>query len=294
VIIAVIQGELSGYAAPAIVTLFVLSGVCGVAFVAVELRVQSPMLDLRYFRRPQFTAALGVAFAIYSGTFSIFVFTSLYLQDVDKYSGFRTALLFVPMAATMVLGAAVAASLIARSRGRWIMTVGCAISAAGIIASEHLITAHPAFAALTAALAFTGFGFGAAIVPVTTTVLEIVPAARSGMAASATNTARQLGVVFGVAVLGSLINAHLTGDLLARLRQLGIPPTFQALVLGAVRNGTIPNSGSSQSAIVQRIIAAAFDAFRAGLTAALVTSAVLIAVAGGFATLIAARHDDAV
>jgi EmrB/QacA subfamily drug resistance transporter len=289
VIIAVIQGEISGYSAPAIVSLFVLSACSGVAFVVVELRVRSPMLNLRYFRLPRFTAALVVAFAIYFGTFSIFVFTSLYLQDVDHYSGFRTAVLYIPMAVTMVLGAAGSAALIARSRGRWIMTAGCGISAAGILASERLITAHPPFLSLTATLALTGLGFGAAIVPVTTSVLDVVPAHHSGMAAAATNTARALGVVFGVAILGALINAHLTGDLLAKMRQLGVPPAFRSLVLDAVRHGVIPSGGSSQGGTVHRVVAAAFQAFRAGLTAALLTSVVLITLAGGIAALVAAK-----
>jgi EmrB/QacA subfamily drug resistance transporter len=291
VIVAVIQGELSGYAASGIVALFVISAISAVAFVRVELRAPLPMLDLHYFRIPRFSAALGVAFAIYFGTFSIFVFTSLYLQDADNYSGFRTAVMFVPMAATMVTGAAFAATTIARRSGRWVMTGGCAVSAAGILVTQHLITSHPPFAGLVVTLAVTGLGFGAAIVPVTTEVLEIVPAARSGMAASATNTSRQLGVVFGVAVLGSLINAHLTGDLLTRLHQLGIPAGYQALVLAAVHTGDIPNGGGTPSPVVQRILDAVFEAFRSGLTAALVTSAVLIIVAGGFATLVAVRRD---
>ncbi|HEX3824883.1 MAG TPA: MFS transporter [Mycobacteriales bacterium] len=291
VVIGVIQGELSGYFAPGIIALFVLSAICAVGFVLVEQRMRLPMLDLRYFRIARFSAALGVAFAIYFATFAIFVFTSLYLQDIAGYSGFRTAVMFVPMGATMVAGAGLAASSIARRRGRWVMTAGCAISAVGIVMTQHLITAVPSFAPLTGALAFTGLGFGMAIVPVTTAVLEIVPAARSGMAASATNTSRQLGVVFGVAVLGSLINAHLTGDLVARLRQLGIPASYQALVLGAVRTGDIPSGSGKPSPIVQRILDAAFDAFRSGLNAALITSAVLIVVAGGFATLVAARRD---
>jgi EmrB/QacA subfamily drug resistance transporter len=291
VVVAVIQGELSGYAAPGIITLFVLSAICAVAFVWVERRAALPMLDLRYFRMPRFSAALGVAFAIYFGTFAIFVFTSLYLEDVEGYSGFRTAVMFIPMGATMVAGAGLAASSIARRSGRWVMTAGCAISAVGIGITEHVITVHPSFAALTVALAFTGIGFGTAIVPVTTAVLEIVPAERSGMAASATNTSRQLGVVFGVAVLGSMINAHLTGDLLSRLRQLGIPAGYQALVLGAVRTGDIPTGSGKSSPLVQRILDAAFDAFRSGLNEALITSAVLIAIAGGFATVVAARRD---
>jgi predicted MFS family arabinose efflux permease len=79
------------------------------------------------------------------------------------------------------------------------MPCGCALAAVGILASEPLITVQPHFWLLAARLAVAGLGIGAAIVPVTSIVLELVPAEHSGMAASNTNTARQLGVVFGSA-----------------------------------------------------------------------------------------------
>ena len=63
---------------------------------------------------------------------------------------------------------------------------------------------------LALALALAGLGFGVTVVPLTSAVLSHVPARHSGMAASATNTARQLGAVVGVAVLGAIVNAHLT------------------------------------------------------------------------------------
>ena len=74
---AVIQGEESGYTAPWIVTLFVLCGLSGIAFVITEKKVKSPMLDLSMFRLPPFAGSNFVAFVAYFGTFSIFFFTAL-------------------------------------------------------------------------------------------------------------------------------------------------------------------------------------------------------------------------
>lgn len=296
VIVAVIQGEASGYHSPVIVVLFAVAVLAGIAFVITERRVSHPMLDLRYFARAQFSSALAVAFAVYFGTFSIFFFTALYLEEVVGYTGYRTALLFAPMALAMVTGAGLAGRAVARSGGRWMMTCGCAVAAVGILISEPLITVHPSFGWLTLTLAVTGIGIGAAIVPVTSSVLELVPAEHSGMAASATNTARQLGVVFGVAVLGALVNAHLTGDLSARLNHLGIPANFQSIVINAVENGTVPAGGNapgsaqSYGTIVNKVISAAYGAFQAGLSTALITSVVLIAAAGVFAAVTALRH----
>ena len=68
------------------------------------------------------------------------------------------------------------------------------------------------------------------------------------MAASATNTSREMGAVFGVAILGSIVNAKLTGDLAARLKAIGIPPNFQSLVLHAVQTGGASSGGAAGSA----------------------------------------------
>jgi MFS family permease len=293
-IVAVIQGENDGFASPGILTLFSIAAVCGVAFVLVEPRVRMPLLDLRYFRRPRFSAALAVAFTIYFGMFSIFFFTALYLQEVGTYSGYKTAALFAPMAVLMVGGAAIGGRVAAQPAGQWAMPLGGLFTAAGILLSEPLITPHPHFAVLATTLALTGLGLGIAIVPVTATVLDIVPAERSGMAASATNTARQLGVVFGVAVLGALVNAHLTTDLENRLKQLGVPSGFLSLVINAIKNGRVTagaasNAKSTYGSIVDRVINAAYGAFHAGLSAALVTSAVLIAVASLFSVFVTLR-----
>jgi EmrB/QacA subfamily drug resistance transporter len=300
VVIAVIQGETLGYGASEVVVLFVVAALSAVLFVGTERRVAVPMLDLRYFRRPLFNASLAVAFAAYFGTFSIFFFTALYLQEVVGYSGYRLAALFGPMAGTMVVGAWLAGGVLSRSaswlRGRWVMPAGAIVAGCGVAASEPLITPHPAFAGLTLTLALAGLGVGVAIVPVTATVLEIVPAEHSGMAASTTNAARQLGVVFGVAILGSLVNAHLTSDLTHRLNHLGIPANFQSIVINAVEQGGVPSGGNAPGSaaaafgsIVNKVISAAYGAFHDGLAEALIASAVLMFAAGVF-SLLAARN----
>ncbi len=111
---AVIQGEDSGYTAPWIVTLFVLCGLSGVAFVVTERRVKSPMLELTMFRRPPFTGSIFVAFVAYFGTFSIFFFTALYLQVVVGASAYQTAVDFLPMAAGLIIVSALTGPLVAR------------------------------------------------------------------------------------------------------------------------------------------------------------------------------------
>jgi EmrB/QacA subfamily drug resistance transporter len=295
---AIIMGETNGFTTSWILALFAVATAAAAVFALIEIRSPSPMLDLRFLRMPAFSSALGVAFALYFGIFSIFFFTALYLEEVVGYSGYRAAAQFGPMAASLVVGSQLAGRWVARSGPRGPMSVGCLTAAGGILLTVAFLPAHPSFGPLAVSLAVAGLGFGIAVVPVTSAVLTIVPAARSGMAASATNTARQLGAVFGVAVLGALVNAHLTSDLAQRLRALGIPANFQAIVIDAITTGTIPSGGNVPGSatgygpIVNKVIDAAYGAFHAGLRTALFTSAALILVAGAFSAVATRRDGD--
>ncbi len=283
---AVIQGEDAGYTTSWIVALFVLCGVSGLAFVITEHRVKSPMLDLSLFRRPPFTGSNFVAFAAYFGTFSIFFFTALYLQVVAGASAYQTAIDFLPMAAGLVIVSGLTGPLVARIGARWPMTIGCLLAGGGILIASAKLNPTIGFGTLGWVLPIAGIGIGMLLVPVTSVPLTVVKPERSGMAASATNTSREMGAVFGVAILGAIVNAKLTGDLAARLKSIGIPPSFQALVEHAIQTGGASSGGAASSAehsknaavatIAKKVINAAYDAFGQGLHEALLVSGVLI------------------
>jgi EmrB/QacA subfamily drug resistance transporter len=228
---AVIQGEASGYGTWWIIGLFVLSGLSALVFVAYERRHRNPMLDLSLFRRPPFIGSNFVAFAAYFGTFSIFFFTALYLQVVVDASAYQTAVDFLPMAGGLIVASALTGPWVARMGPRIPMVVGCALAGAGILLTGAVLGPHVSSLTLFWVLPIAGIGIGIVLVPATSVPLTVVPPERSGMAASATNTSREMGAVFGVAVLGAVVNAKLTGGLAARLKAIGIPPSFQSLVL---------------------------------------------------------------
>jgi len=143
---------------------------------------------------------------------------------------------------------------------------------------------------LILALALAGIGIGTTVVPITSSVLSAVPAERSGMAASATNTSREIGAVTGVAILGSLVYSQLHASLVTQLNHLGIPASFQGQVITAIETGAIPantNYGPFEK-LVQEVIGAAYSAFHNGLHAALYLSAGL-ALAAGLLALITLR-----
>ncbi|HEY2214019.1 MAG TPA: MFS transporter [Acidimicrobiales bacterium] len=291
---AVIQGEQSGYLTWWILVLFGVALVAALIFVAVEHRVDSPMLELSFFRKAPFTGANFVAFAAYFGTFSIFFFTALYLQVVANATAYQAAVDFLPMAAGLIVASALTGPIVARIGPRVPMVVGSLLAGGGILATSAVLGPHVQFSTLGWVLPIAGIGIGIVLVPVTSVPLTVVPPERSGMAASATNTSREMGAVFGVAVLGSMVNAKLTGGLASRLKQIGIPPSFQNLVLHAVTTGGTSGGGAASKAehsknaevakIATKVVKAAYDAFGSGLHLALTVSGCLIlagAVIGG-------------
>jgi len=287
---ATILGETAGYATAEIVALYAVGVGLGITFVLVERRASYPVLDVRFFRNPVFSGANFVAFSTYLGTFALFFFVPLYLQLVGSSSGFDLALDFIPMAAALVLASAFTGRWVASVGPRIPMVTGCLMASAGLIATELVVTPTSGPLQLAWTFALAGAGFGVAVVPVTASVLSVVPPARSGMAASATNTSRELGAVAGVAVLGAIVNAQLTTHLAHRLAAIGVPASLRAQVITAVTTGTAGQQASQfdpRSAIgqiVQKVIHAAYGAFTHGLSLALVTASILMLVSAVVAT----------
>jgi EmrB/QacA subfamily drug resistance transporter len=282
VVFAVINAESSGFAAVPVIALLCLSVVLAAAFVWRERGAAYPLLDLRFFRVPQFATSIVAAFCTYFATFAIFFFTALYLVEVVGASGYTLALVFLPMTVLMI-GASLAAGRWTAIVGpRWSITIGCLLFAAGLFMANSFLDPHPDYGPLIVALALAGVGIGTTVVPITSSVLSAVPAERSGMAASATNTSREMGAVIGTAVLGALVYGQLKASLTVRMEQLGIPVQFRGLVLNAVETGQVPQNTSQYSSygkLVQEVIGAAYQAFHDGLTAALYLGGGLAVVA---------------
>lgn len=275
VIFAAISGEYQGYGTAWIVALFVLGGACLVAFLPVEGRLRTPMLDPAFIRAPIVRAALLAAFAVYFAVFAIFFLTALYLDLGLHYSGSRLATMFAPMAAAIVAGGLVAGRWVAQQGSRPPMITGCVIATAGLLFARAELGGGAAltFWLLALALAIAGFGFGVTVVPMTSAVLTQVPAEHSGIAASATNTARQLGAVVGVAVLGAILNAHLAD---------AVDAQFSSPLLRGARGPVLKmleTGGSTGSFSFAEIPDAFVTAFLNGLRLALVIAAALVVVA---------------
>ncbi len=292
---AVIGGENRGYGTWWIDGLFVLSAVLVVAFVLIERRSPDPVVRLEFFHNPTFAAANVVAFATNLSVFSVFFFTALYLQLISNFTGNQIALVFTSLAVAMIVAGLAAGRWTARMGPKVPMVVGCGLAGLGLLLVDRQLTVTTSISALAWPLAIAGVGFGIALVTMTASVLAIVPPEQSGMAASTVNTSRELGGVFGVAVLGAVVNTQLTSGLDEKLSKLHIPLVYRKVVIDFVTTGGNITSAENSPGVkghtrlIARVLVAAEDSAGHGVHLALQIAAGIVLAAGVVAAF-AARH----
>jgi EmrB/QacA subfamily drug resistance transporter len=286
-IFAVIDAESKGFGSGEVIALLSVSALFAAAFGWQESRAAHPLLDLRFLRIPQFATPNIVAFCAFFATFAIFFFTALFLEEVAGYNGGQIAMVFLPMTILMIVASLLAGRWTGSVGIRWSIVGGCAAFAGGLLWTNAVISPSPPYLPLAAALALTGIGIGACVVPITSSVLAVVPPERSGMAASTTNTSREVGAVMGVAILGAIVIGKLQTALVASLNHLGLPKSIQPIVINGVLTGQEPSVGGTsalapagQGKLVREVIQATYSAFQSGLHDALYLSAGLVAGAG--------------
>lgn len=220
---AIIDGPSAGWGSPLVVALFVVAATAVVVFLLVERRRVEPLLELRFFRSPPFTGASVVAVLCFTVLAGFLFVNTLYLQEVHGDSPLTAGLALLPATAVMALSAPLAGRIMAQRGPRIPLVAGGVAIALGSAALLNLGPTTPA-AQLAVAYVLLGFGIGVVNPPITNTAVTGMPPAQAGVASAVASTARQIGNVLGVAVMG----AQLTAGLTARLATLGVPAAASA------------------------------------------------------------------
>ncbi|HWD95164.1 MAG TPA: MFS transporter [Acidimicrobiales bacterium] len=288
---ATIAGETWGYFSGGVLTLYSIAGACFIAYFIVESNTTHPMLNVRWVRNRAFAGSAVIAFTSYFAIFSIFFFVALYLEVIGSVSAYTLARDFLPMLAGIVAAALFTGRWVGRIGSRVPMTVGCLLAGLGVLLTDAVISPTAGLSTLGWTMGLAGIGFGMIVVPVNSTALVSIPANNSGIAASTINTARELGAVTGVAILGSIVNGQLTVNLTRRLTEIGVPASFRQEIIEDVVTGTAASKASAESRgsgaavkhIINEVIHAAYGAFTHGLNLALTVSGILLLVSGAIA-----------
>lgn len=205
-VLALLRGNEEGWASARIVSELVAAALFLVAFVVVEARVSAPMLPLGLFRRPAFTAAQVGAFAISASFFALFLYTTLYLQEVLGLSAIDTGLVYLPGTMTIFVVSAVSAQLGNRFSPAALVAAGLVLVAAGLAMMTAAGTAS-SWWALVPGLVVACAGTGLLNPAVVAVGLGSVAPEQSGLASGVNDAFRQGGIAVGVAAFGALVPA---------------------------------------------------------------------------------------
>ncbi|MGH9110314.1 MAG: MFS transporter [Acidimicrobiales bacterium] len=229
---AIIEGPTTGWSSPRTLALFGASAVLLASFVAVERRAAAPMLNLRFFRSPPFSGAVGIAVAC-SCMFAGFLFLStLYLQDSRRLSALMAGVAMLPATAVIAAVAPLSGRLVARWGSRPpLVAAGTLITAAAVILLQTNVTTP--FWELAVAYLVLGAGFGLANPPITNTAVSGMPRAQAGTAAGMASAARQVGSVLGVALMGALTTSRYLASIQDHLVRAGVPPGLRRVLVAA-------------------------------------------------------------
>ncbi len=207
---AVIEGQARGWVYSPVLTGFAVGAAVLVVFVAWERRVAHPLIDVSLFRNLRFTAANTAAFVVFFAFVGVIVYFSLYFQQVQGNSPLVAGLDVCVIGVTLAITSALAGSLVGLIGERWPLLAGLVISGGATLGLLRL-QPNTGIGSIWWDFALVGGGIGLCGTVTTTITMSAVESSRAGMASAIVNALRQVGQVFGVAVLGALVYAHLPG-----------------------------------------------------------------------------------
>jgi EmrB/QacA subfamily drug resistance transporter len=207
VVWAVIKGQELGWTSPWIVGFMTLGVVLLIAFGLWERRSSAPMLPLTFFKSRAFSMANLSSWLMYFGMFGAIFLLSQYLQVVLHYSPFQAGLRILPWTLAPIFVAPIAGASSDRVGGGLLMGVGLAMQAFGLAWIGLVISPTVDYMQLIVPFIISGIGMGLFFAPVANVVLSAVRPHEEGQASGANNAIRELGGVFGVAILASVFSA---------------------------------------------------------------------------------------
>ncbi len=204
----VVRGNSVGWSSPEIIGALAIGSVLTLAFVLWELRAPAPMLPMRFFRNRAFSAANAASLFMFFGMFGSIFLLAQFLQTVQGYSPLDAGLRILPWTAMPIFIAPLAGALSDRIGGRPLMATGLALQAIGLGWLAAISTPTVPYAELVPAFVVSGIGMALFFAPVANVVLSAVLPREEGQASGANNAIRELGGVFGVAVLASVFSSY--------------------------------------------------------------------------------------
>jgi hypothetical protein len=294
-IYALIESGRTSFTDSKVVACFIAAAVLLVAFLVAERRSDHPMFDLGLFRLPTFSGGAVAAFGISASIFSMFLYLTIYLQDVLGYSAFETGLRLIVASGAIFVVAAPAGRLTSHVPIRLLIGPGLLLVGGGLLWMRGL-DASSSWTHLVPGLIMSGVGVGFINPPLASTAVGVVQPQRAGMASGINSTFRQIGIATGIALLGTLFSTRLRDAVASAVggHPVGIPAgqisnTMQNGNVGQLFGQVKQHGGSpAQLGELQQIVRGSFTT---ALDHILLVAAIIAFVSGVLCFLLIRQKD---
>jgi EmrB/QacA subfamily drug resistance transporter len=284
-IFGLIRGNSEGWSSVQILASLIGAAVLMAAFIAIELRRDNAMLDLGLFRVPAFGGVSIVACALSAGMFAMFLYLTLYIQDVLDYTPLEAGLRFLPVTLLSFFVAPIGGQLLKRWPARLLLGAGLILVGVGLLLM-HGVQVGDSWTKLLPGFLVAGVGIGLTNPAIASTALGVVPPARAGMASGINSTFRQVGIATGVAALGAVFQSRISSELATSLPQA--PSSFSDAVSSGATHQAV---ASAPPQFRDQALSAANDAFVTAFNEILLIAAA-VSIVGGVLGLLLVRQSD--
>ena len=229
---ALVKAPENGWTATSSLVLFAVAAAALIGFVFNESRVKHPLMPLHIFRIRNLAGANLMQVFMTAGMFSIFFFTTLYMQQVLGYTPIKTGVSFLIIPIIIAITATNIPRLVQRIGYKPILMVAPLIVAAGLYWLSFIPVDGSFWSNVAPGLALMGLGMGATFVSVTIAATSGVPHEESGLASGILNTSQQVGGAVGLAILTGIATTAATNYI--KNLHLTAPPTPHQLLEATV------------------------------------------------------------
>ena len=274
---AVIEGPNAGWRSASVLTAFAAAAVLLSAFLRWETTCKYPMLNVRFFKNPRFSAASGAITLTFLALFGTIFLLTQYLQSVQGFDPLEAGAILIPQAIAMLVLAPLSARLVERVGTKAVVGGGLLIVATSL-SLFVTFTADTSVGVIIAVAVLMGVGMANVMAPATESIMGSLPRAKAGVGSAVNDTTRQVGGAIGVALLGSLLSSRYLNHIGSRLDNAPIPPAARKAVSANIQ-AAVEVARRSPVTLRNEILTTARDGFMSGLHLAAIVAAVVVVIA---------------
>jgi MFS family permease len=236
-IYSVVQGAEDGWGSGKIIAGFVVAVVFLGVFVAIERRVDKPLIQLDLFSNRMFTVSAVVTVLGMFAYLGTAYGTSIRLSAIQNYTPLKTSVGFVLLNIMGVVLFPVSSRMLQRFNPGWVLAAGMALIGVGDVALAAIPATHLGLAAIALPLLVVGAGFKTAVTAITVVAVNSVPTSKAGMASGATSMLRDFGLTLGPAIVAAIALTNAANAISAKV---AASPSLKSAVDGFNSSSKVP------------------------------------------------------